>query len=65
MHPRRRRPGRAASLLPGKPALGRARGRCAGRLVLIEPINLRDMPGYFLHRQAQAHALLDAVQSPT
>ena len=35
-----------------------------GRLVLIEPINLRDMPGYFLHRQAQAHALLDAVQSP-
>jgi hydroxypyruvate isomerase len=25
--------------------------------VLIEPINGRDMPGYFLHTQAQAHAL--------
>lgn len=32
--------------------------------VLIEPINPRDMPGYFLQRQAQAHALLDAVQAP-
>ena len=31
--------------------------------ILIEPINLRDMPGYFLHRQEQAHALLDAVQA--
>ena len=32
--------------------------------VLIEPINQRDMPGYFLRTQAQAHALLDAVQAP-
>ena len=32
--------------------------------VLIEPINPRDMPGYFLQRQDQAHALLDAVQAP-
>ena len=32
--------------------------------VLIEPINQRDMPGYFLRSQAQAHALLDAVQAP-
>lgn len=32
--------------------------------VLIEPINQRDMPGYILNRQDQAHALLDAVQSP-
>ena len=32
--------------------------------VLIEPINTRDMPGYFLNRQDHAHALLDAVDSP-
>lgn len=35
-----------------------------GCQLLIEPINPRDMPGYFLQRQAQAHALLDAVDSP-
>ncbi len=29
-----------------------------GREVLIEPINLRDMPGYYLNRQDQAHALV-------
>lgn len=32
--------------------------------VLIEPINLRDMPRYFLNRQDHAHELLDAVQAP-
>ncbi|MGW7087163.1 2-oxo-tetronate isomerase [Streptomyces sp. NPDC054871] len=29
--------------------------------LLIEPINGRDMPGYFLHRQADAHALVQEV----
>jgi hydroxypyruvate isomerase len=29
--------------------------------VLIEPINTRDIPGYFLHRQDQAHAVLDEI----
>jgi hydroxypyruvate isomerase len=29
--------------------------------VLIEPINARDMPGFFLNRQAQAHAVLAQV----
>jgi hydroxypyruvate isomerase len=29
--------------------------------VLIEPINLRDMPGYYLHYLEQAHALVAAV----
>lgn len=29
--------------------------------VLIEPINTRDMPGYFLNRQDDAHAIVDAV----
>ncbi len=32
--------------------------------VLIEPINQRDMPGYFLNRQAHAHATLLAVGAP-
>ncbi|MBO9680224.1 MAG: hydroxypyruvate isomerase family protein [Acidovorax sp.] len=35
-----------------------------GREVLIEPINLRDMPRYFVNRQDHAHELLDAVDSP-
>ncbi|MFQ3789118.1 2-oxo-tetronate isomerase [Halomonas sp. A29] len=32
-----------------------------GRQVLIEPINTRDMPGFFLSRQGQAMAVLDEV----
>lgn len=32
--------------------------------ILIEPINTRDMPGFFLHRQDQAHAVLAAVDAP-
>jgi hydroxypyruvate isomerase len=36
----------------------------AGCEILIEPINLRDMPRYFLNRQDHAHELLDAVQAP-
>ncbi len=33
----------------------------AGCEILIEPINLRDMPRYFLNRQDHAHELLDAA----
>lgn len=33
-------------------------------LVLIEPINTRDMPGYFLNRQVEAHAVLHEVAAP-
>lgn len=33
----------------------------AGRDVVIEPINTRDIPGFFLNRQADAHAVLDDV----
>jgi len=36
----------------------------AGIDVLIEPINRRDMPGYFLHRQEQAHAVVAEVGAP-
>lgn len=32
--------------------------------LMVEPINRRDMPGYFLHTQAQALALLDALATP-
>jgi len=33
----------------------------AGVTVLIEPINTRDMPGYFLNRQDEAHAICAEV----
>lgn len=32
--------------------------------VLIEPINTRDMPGYFLNYQAQAHRLIEQIGAP-
>ena len=32
-----------------------------GIQILLEPINGRDMPGFFLHRQDQAHALLAEI----
>jgi hydroxypyruvate isomerase len=35
----------------------------AGVQLLVEPINPRDIPGYFLTRQAQAHDLVAAVGS--
>ncbi|PSJ44354.1 hydroxypyruvate isomerase [Zobellella endophytica] len=35
-----------------------------GILVLIEPINSRDMPGYFLSTQVQAEALLEVIDRP-
>lgn len=36
----------------------------AGRTALIEPINTRDMPGYFLSRQRQAEETITAVAAP-
>ena len=36
----------------------------SGRNVIIEPINPRDLPGYFLNRQADAHRVVDAVGAP-
>jgi 2-dehydrotetronate isomerase len=36
-----------------------------GVQLLIEPINTRDMPGYFLNRQDEAHAAVDEIGSPT
>ena len=36
----------------------------AGIEVLIEPINTRDIPGYFLNRQDEAHAIVQEVGAP-
>ncbi|BCQ55504.1 2-oxo-tetronate isomerase [Burkholderia gladioli] len=38
--------------------------RAAGILVVIEPINTRDMPGYFLNRQDDAQAICREVDAP-
>ena len=38
--------------------------RKAGITVLIEPINTRDMPGYYLTHQQQAHDIVQAVGAP-
>ena len=35
-----------------------------GRQVLIEPINSRDIPGYLLNRQDQAHRIVQAIGAP-
>ncbi len=36
----------------------------AGRDILMEPINTRDMPRFFLHRQDQAHAIVQNIGAP-
>ena len=36
----------------------------AGRDVLIEPINTRDIPGFFLNRQDEAHRTVQAIGAP-
>ena len=35
-----------------------------GRDVLIEPINTRDIPGFFLNRQDEAHRTVQAIGAP-
>ena len=35
-----------------------------GRAVLIEPINTRDIPGFFLNRQDEAHHIVQAIGAP-
>ncbi len=42
-------------------AYAAAQARALGITVLIEPINTRDMPGFFLNRQAQAQAIVRQV----
>jgi hydroxypyruvate isomerase len=38
--------------------------QAAGRQVLIEPINTRDIPGFFLNRQDEAHRIVQAIGAP-
>lgn len=42
-------------------AYATAQARQAGVTVLLEPINTRDMPGFFLNRQDRAHAICKEV----
>lgn len=37
--------------------------QAAGRTLLIEPINPRDIPGFFLNRQDEAHRIVQAIGS--
>ena len=37
------------------------RAAAAGRDVLIEPINTRDIPGFFLNRQDEAHRIVQSI----
>jgi hydroxypyruvate isomerase len=41
-----------------------ARAAAAGVDILIEPINTRDIPGYFLNRQDEAHAIVVEIGAP-
>ncbi|PVZ19791.1 MULTISPECIES: 2-oxo-tetronate isomerase [unclassified Pseudomonas] len=45
-------------------AYAAAQAAKVGVTVLIEPINTRDMPGFFLNRQDQAQAIVNAVGAP-
>jgi hydroxypyruvate isomerase len=45
-------------------ALAATVGHVTGIDVLIEPINTRDMPGFFLNRQDAAHATVQAIGAP-
>jgi hydroxypyruvate isomerase len=42
-------------------AYAAAQAASRGRTVLIEPINTRNMPGYFLNRQDDAHRIREEV----
>ena len=54
---------RAAGLLPREPGLGRVAARACNVTLLIEPIT-RDIPGYILNRQDEAHAVVESVNAP-
>ncbi len=41
-----------------------AQAAASGRDVLIEPINTRDIPGFFLNRQDEAHRIVQALNAP-
>lgn len=51
----------AASLYAANLAWAAEQAEAAGVRLVIEPINHRDMPGYFLHTQEQGAAVVDAI----
>jgi hydroxypyruvate isomerase len=51
-------------LYVGHLAWAAERAAGAGVDVLIEPINTRDIPGYFLNRQDEAHAVVAEIGAP-
>ncbi len=54
-------PGTAASLYAANLAWACELAKAAGALVVIEPINHRDMPGFFLNTSDQAAAVVEAI----
>ena len=54
-------PGTAAALYAANLAWAAERAVAAGVKLVIEPINARDMPGYFLSTQAQGAAVVEAI----
>jgi hydroxypyruvate isomerase len=55
---------RARATLVGNLKRAAPSAAAAGVTLLIEPINTRDIPGYFLNRQAEAHEILAEVAEP-
>jgi hydroxypyruvate isomerase len=51
----------SAALFAANLAWAAEQAHAAGVTLVIEPINHRDMPGYFLNTQAQGAAIIDAI----
>ena len=54
-------PGTAAALYAANLAWATEQAYPVGVMLVIEPINHRDMPGYFLNTQAQGAAVIEAI----
>jgi hydroxypyruvate isomerase len=54
-------PGTAAALFAINIAWAAERAKAAGVMIIIEPINHRDMPGYFLNTSGQGAAVIEAI----
>lgn len=54
----------ALALYEQRLAWAAAQAAAASRTLMIEPINPRDMPGYLLNRQLEAHTLVQRIGSP-
>ncbi len=61
--PHRSRPRAHAKNLRREPPFRRTRARRRGITLLIEPINTRDIPGYFLDTTAKAADIIESVEA--